>query len=359
MVKASHSGSDVPTYGHSDIRTVLGVESSCDETAVALYSSERGLICNNVYSQYDLHKEYGGVVPELASRDHVRKLLPLIDQTLQKNQVNKKQLSAVAYTQGPGLIGALLVGSTLAKSLAWGLNIPAIGIHHIEAHLMAAFLDQGAEPKYPFVTLLVSGGHSLLVYVKAFGDYEILGQSLDDAAGEAFDKVAKLLKLEYATGAALAKLADQGDPEAFDFPRPMTKQPGLDMSFSGLKTAVRTVYQKQLLDVQTSGPSDLLTSNIAASFQAAVVDTLVIKCKRALEQTGCERLIVAGGVSANRRLRQLLSEQLPNTEVLLPKLQYCTDNAAMVAYTGYCRLVERGEQDQDLAVRVKPRWPLN
>jgi len=325
---------------------ILGVETSCDETAVAIYS-DSGLIANEIYSQVAIHQPYGGVVPELASRDHVQKLLPLIEQTLTKAKITPQDLTAIAYTRGPGLIGALLVGAMTAKSLAFALNVPAIGVHHLEAHLMAAMLDI-KQPDYPFITLLVSGGHTLLAYVQAFGHYQILGETLDDAAGEAFDKTAKLLGLPYPGGPELAKLAEQGNPAAFAFPRPMTDRPGLEFSFSGLKTAVRNV-------IAQGG----LATDIAASFQAAVVETLLIKCERALSKTNCPRLVVAGGVSANKMLRSQLNElaMRKKLQVFLPRIEFCTDNAAMVAYTGWL-YAKQGRFDADWSVNVKTRWEI-
>ncbi len=331
---------------------ILGIESSCDETAVAIYSSTQGLIADQLYSQVKLHAEYGGVVPELASRDHVRLCLPLVDQALAKASMTAADLDAVAYTRGPGLIGALMVGASVAKSLALGWRLPCIGVHHMEAHLMAAMLQQ-PQPTFPFVALLVSGGHTMLVAVESFGQYQLLGESLDDAVGEAFDKTAKLLGLPYPGGPALAKLAEQGDGSRFTFPRPMVRHPGCDFSFSGLKTFALNCIQQHTLCDQTK-------ADIACAFEDAVVDTLLIKCRRALQQTGYNSLVIAGGVSANVKLRQCLSEQLASKQIAVfyPELKYCTDNAAMVAYTGYERF-KRGEQDSNYSIDVKARWPLS
>ncbi|MFO7593771.1 MAG: tRNA (adenosine(37)-N6)-threonylcarbamoyltransferase complex transferase subunit TsaD, partial [Pseudomonadota bacterium] len=278
---------------------ILGIETSCDETGVALYDGERGLLGHALYSQVAMHAEYGGVVPELASRDHVQKLLPLVHEVMARAGVARGDIDGVAYTAGPGLIGALLVGASVGRSMAWAWGVPAVGIHHMEGHLLAPMLEENP-PEFPFVALLVSGGHTMLVKVEGVGRYEILGESLDDAAGEAFDKTAKLLELGYPGGPVLAKLAEQGDPEVYRFPRPMTDRPGLDFSFSGLKTFTLTTWQK-------SGQSEQDKANVARAFQDAVVDTLAIKCKRALKQTGLRRLVVAGGVSANKGLRERLT----------------------------------------------------
>ncbi len=329
---------------------ILGIETSCDETGVALYDGERGLLGHTLYSQVAMHAEYGGVVPELASRDHVQKLLPLINELLEKTGVSRSDIGGVAYTAGPGLIGALLVGASVGRSLAWAWGVPAVAVHHMEGHLLAPMLEENP-PEFPFVALLVSGGHTLLVKVEGVGRYEILGESLDDAAGEAFDKTAKLLELGYPGGPVLAKLAEQGDPAAYRFPRPMTDRPGLDFSFSGLKTFTLTTWQK-------SGQSEQDKANVARAFQEAVVDTLAIKCKRALKQTGLQRLVVAGGVSANKGLRERLTkmgEEL-NAEVFYPRPEFCTDNGAMIAYAGYLRL--QTGQHEELGIAATPRWPI-
>ena len=334
---------------------ILGIETSCDETGVAIYDEEKGLIANQLHTQIALHADYGGVVPELASRDHIRKLAPLLQAALQEANVTAKDIDGVAYTSGPGLVGALLVGSTVARSLAYAWNIPAIGVHHMEGHLLAPMLEENP-PHFPFVALLVSGGHTQLVRVDGVGRYELLGESIDDAAGEAFDKTAKLLGLDYPGGAALARLALNGTPNRFAFPRPMTDRPGLDFSFSGLKTfAANTLHQVMQEEGELTEQSK---ADIAYAFQEAVVDTLAIKCKRALKQTGLKRLVIAGGVSANKQLRQTLAELMQQLggEVFYPQPQFCTDNGAMIAYAGFLRL-KQGQQ-QDLAIEVRPRWAM-
>lgn len=334
---------------------ILGIETSCDETGVAIYDEEKGLIANQLHTQIALHADYGGVVPELASRDHIRKLAPLLQAALQEANLTTKDIDGVAYTSGPGLVGALLVGSTVARSLAYAWNIPAIGVHHMEGHLLAPMLEENP-PHFPFVALLVSGGHTQLVRVDGVGRYELLGESIDDAAGEAFDKTAKLLGLDYPGGAALARLALNGTPNRFAFPRPMTDRPGLDFSFSGLKTfAANTLHQVMQEEGELTEQSK---ADIAYAFQEAVVDTLAIKCKRALKQTGLKRLVIAGGVSANKQLRQTLAELMQQLggEVFYPQPQFCTDNGAMIAYAGFLRL-KQGQQ-QDLAIEVRPRWAM-
>ena len=311
---------------------VLGIETSCDETGVAIYHPQKGLINHVLHSQIIMHSEYGGVVPELASRDHIRKLVPLINQTLSESNLQKTDINAIAYTAGPGLIGALLVGAATAQSLAWTWQIPAIAVHHMEGHLLAPMLEENA-PEFPFIALLISGGHTLLVKVEAIGEYELLGQSLDDAAGEAFDKTAKMLELDYPGGPKLSALAIQGQA-SIKFPRPMTDRPGLDFSFSGLKTFA-------LNTINASNKTFQEKADIAASFQEAVADTLAIKCKRALQQTGLKRLVVAGGVSANQQIRSCLSEMVikEQADIYFPRPEFCTDNGAMIAYAGYQRLV--------------------
>ena len=334
---------------------ILGIETSCDETGVAIYDEEKGLIANQLHTQIALHADYGGVVPELASRDHIRKLAPLLQAALQEANLTAKDIDGVAYTSGPGLVGALLVGSTVARSLAYAWNIPAIGVHHMEGHLLAPMLEENP-PYFPFVALLVSGGHTQLVRVDGVGRYELLGESIDDAAGEAFDKTAKLLGLDYPGGAALARLALNGTPNRFAFPRPMTDRPRLDFSFSGLKTfAANTLHQVMQEEGELTEQSK---ADIAYAFQEAVVDTLAIKCKRALKQTGLKRLVIAGGVSANKQLRQTLAELMQQLggEVFYPQPQFCTDNGAMIAYAGFLRL-KQGQQ-QDLAIEVRPRWAM-
>nr|VFK27477.1 MAG: O-sialoglycoprotein endopeptidase [Candidatus Kentron sp. MB]VFK28608.1 MAG: O-sialoglycoprotein endopeptidase [Candidatus Kentron sp. MB]VFK74323.1 MAG: O-sialoglycoprotein endopeptidase [Candidatus Kentron sp. MB] len=330
---------------------VLGIETSCDETGVAIYQSGRGLLGHAVHSQIALHRQYGGVVPELASRDHVRKVLPLLREVLKQASCPATAIDGVAYTAGPGLVGALLVGASIGRSLALAWDIPSLGVHHMEAHLLAPMLENDP-PRFPFLALLVSGGHTLLVAVAGIGRYEILGESLDDAAGEAFDKTATLLGLSYPGGPALAELAKQGDPHRFRFPRPMTDRPGLDFSFSGLKTYAMNTVRVHGRDQETG-------ADIARAFEDAVVETFLIKCRRALRATGLRRLVVAGGVGANRRLREGL-RTLANDEgarVFYPRIAFCTDNAAMVAYTGSTRL-GAGCRDTSSAFRVQPRWPL-
>jgi len=327
---------------------VLGIETSCDETGVALYDSEAGLLADALYSQVELHAKYGGVVPELASRDHIRKLIPLCRQILSAADRSLQDLDAVAYTAGPGLLGALLVGATFGRSLAWGLGIPAVAVHHMEAHLLAPLMA-AQQPPVPFIALLVSGGHTQLVQVSGLGRYEVLGESLDDAAGEAFDKAAKMLGLGYPGGPHLARCAEQGDPGRFQFPRPMTDRPGLDFSFSGLKThTLHTVRSHEPL-------SDEDQADIARAFEEAVVDTLVIKCRRAVEQTGVAHLVVAGGVSANRRLREKLAAKLA-ASVYYAAPRLCTDNGAMIAYAGCLRL-QQGEA-APLSIDTRARWPM-
>ena len=333
---------------------VLGIETSCDETGVALYDTERGLLADALYSQIGIHAEYGGVVPELASRDHVRKTLPLIDQVLREGGIARADIDGVAYTAGPGLIGALMVGATLGRAIATGLGVPSLGVHHMEGHLLAPLLGESS-PAYPFVALLVSGGHTQLVRVDGLGQYALLGESLDDAAGEAFDKTAKMLGLPYPGGPHVARVAAQGNPERFTFPRPMVKQGGLDFSFSGLKTHTLTTVKACEAE---GGLSDQDKADIACAFEAAVVDTLVIKCRRALKQEGLKRLVMAGGVSANVRLRAALEAKLgkEGSDVFYPAPKLCTDNGAMIAYAGALRLMA-GERDGPEA-EVRPRWPM-
>ena len=329
---------------------ILGIESSCDETGVALYESEHGLLSQALHSQVSLHADYGGVVPELASRDHVRKISPLTHRVLQEADKTLDDLDGIAYTAGPGLMGALLVGASFAKSLAWSLGIPALGVHHMEAHLLAPLIDRQSDAlALPFVALLVSGGHTQLVHVRAFGDYDILGESVDDAAGEAFDKTAKLLGLGYPGGPKIAAQAEQGDPTRFRFPRPMTDRPGLDFSFSGLKTyALNTVQSLDTLSEQD-------IADVSVAFEIAAVDTLVIKCRRAIEQTGARQLVIAGGVSANTRLRAELTDNL-TAEIVYAPLALCTDNGAMIAYAGALRML--GGADENLSIETRPRWPM-
>jgi N6-L-threonylcarbamoyladenine synthase len=328
---------------------VLGLETSCDETAAAVYDGRAGLLAHEVYSQVDLHAVYGGVVPELASRDHLRKLLPLLGNVLEAGG-GASAIEGVAYTSGPGLVGALLVGASVARSLAYAWRVPCLGVHHMEGHLLAPLLEP-EPPEFPFVALLVSGGHTLLARVEGVGRYEVLGSSLDDAAGEAFDKTAKLLGLGYPGGPQLAALAERGRPDVFRFPRPLTDRPGLDFSFSGLKTAVVVALRDRALDEQTR-------ADAARAFEEAVVDTLVIKSARALEASGARTLVVAGGVGANRRLRARVRAmgERAGVRVVYPRVEFCTDNAAMIALLGELRL-SAGQHD-GLALRARARWPM-
>ena len=337
---------------------VLGLETSCDDTGVALYDSAEGLLAHRLFSQTDLHIDYGGVVPELASRDHIRKALPLIKAVMNEARTHAEQIHGIAYTAGPGLAGALLVGAALGRSLAYAWKVPCVGIHHMEGHLLSPMLEPDP-PDFPFTALLVSGGHTLLADVRALGHYSILGESVDDAVGEAFDKTAKLLGLGYPGGPAIARVARTGNPQRFDFPRPMTgtrkthgAHPGLDFSFSGLKTAVVTAAQKQTLTLP-------FIADIAASFEEAAVDVLAIKCEWALEQTGAKRLVVAGGVSANRKLRERLrqlSEKL-GVRVYFPRPEFSTDNGAMIAYAGCLRLA--AGQHETLSFGARARWRID
>ncbi|WP_272681686.1 tRNA (adenosine(37)-N6)-threonylcarbamoyltransferase complex transferase subunit TsaD [Providencia sp. PROV129] len=329
---------------------VLGIETSCDETGIAIYDDELGLLANQLYSQIKVHADYGGVVPELASRDHIRKTVPLIQAALKEANLTREDIDAVAYTAGPGLVGALMVGATVGRSLAFAWNVPAIAVHHMEGHLLAPMLEEKS-PEFPFVALLVSGGHTQLISVTGIGEYELLGESIDDAAGEAFDKTAKLLGLDYPGGPVLSRMAQQGTAGRFVFPRPMTDRPGLDFSFSGLKTFAANTIRENADDDQTR-------SDIARAFEDAVVDTLAIKCKRALEQTGFKRLVMAGGVSANRALRAKMEEVLKQRsgEVFYARPEFCTDNGAMIALAGLIRL--KGGTTTGLGVTVRPRWPL-
>lgn len=328
---------------------ILGIETSCDETGVAVYHSERGLMAHALYSQVMTHSEYGGVVPELASRDHIRKLVPLIKQCLSDGQVKTTDIAGIAYTAGPGLMGALLVGAATARSLAWTWRVPAIAVHHMEGHLLAPMLEPNP-PRYPFVALLISGGHTMLVQVENIGRYTLLGESLDDAAGEAFDKTAKMLELGYPGGPKLAELAKRGK-ERFDFPRPMTDRPGLDFSFSGLKTFT-------LNTLKNTDKTDQDKADIAYAFEKATAETLTIKCKRAIRQTGLKTLVIAGGVSANQAIRAHLQEMARQQKVQLyfPRLDFCTDNGAMIAYAGCQRLL--AGQQEDLQIFARPRWPI-
>jgi N6-L-threonylcarbamoyladenine synthase len=335
---------------------VLGIETSCDETGVAVFDSKQGLLAHALHSQVALHAEYGGVVPELASRDHVRKVLPLIRQLFDEAGITADSLDGVAYTAGPGLVGALLVGASVGRSLAWSWGIPAIGVHHMEGHLLAPMLEANP-PQFPFVAMLVSGGHTQLVEVDGIGSYRLLGDSLDDAAGEAFDKTAKLLGLPYPGGPELARLAERGDPTRYRFPRPMTDRPGLDFSFSGLKTfALNTLDEAKR---QEGDPVPEQTqADIARAFEDAVVETLVIKCRRAVKETGIQRLVMAGGVSANQRLRRRIGEMMAKEggEAYYPRAEFCTDNGAMIAYAGCQRLM--AGLSEPLGIKVTPRWSM-
>lgn len=329
---------------------VLGIETSCDETGIAIYDDADGLLANQLYSQVKLHADYGGVVPELASRDHVRKTVPLIQAALKEAGLQAQDIDAVAYTAGPGLVGALLVGATIGRSLAFAWDVPAIAVHHMEGHLLAPMLEDNP-PEFPFVALLVSGGHTQLISVTGIGEYTLLGESIDDAAGEAFDKTAKLLGLDYPGGPMLSKMAQQGVEKRFVFPRPMTDRPGLDFSFSGLKTFAANT-------IRDNDSSEQTRADIARAFEDAVVDTLAIKCRRALDQSGFKRLVIAGGVSANRTLRSKLAEMMQKRggEVFYARPEFCTDNGAMIAYAGMVRM--KGGAHAELSVTVRPRWPL-
>lgn len=329
---------------------ILGIESSCDETGVALFDTEKGELAHRVYSQIDLHRQYGGVVPELASRDHINRAIPLIDATIKDADIEKTAIHAIAYTAGPGLLGALLCGASIAQSLAFSLSIPSIRIHHMEGHLLAALLDEDSlSPQFPFIALLVSGGHTMLILVKALGDYQVLGSTLDDAVGEAFDKTAKLMGLPYPGGPELAKLADSGNPAAFALTRPMTNRPGLDFSFSGLKTQVRLLIEDE---------ANHSHADIAASFQAAVVDTLLIKCRRALNETAANSLVISGGVSANNSLRKKLANYCTENSISLhlPPMHLCTDNGLMIAHAGALRIAQA---EKNYAIDCTSRWNLD
>jgi len=330
---------------------VLGIETSCDETGVAIYDAEHGLLSDVLYSQVAMHAEYGGVVPELASRDHVRKLLPLIREAMQQADTAREQIGGIAYTAGPGLVGALLVGAAVGRSLAWGWQIPSIGVHHLEGHLLAPMLEENP-PQFPFIALLVSGGHTMLITVKGVGQYQIIGESLDDAVGEAFDKTAKLLDLGYPGGPVLEQSAQKGDPARFKFPRPMTDRPGLDFSFSGLKTFAMNTLHANEMNEQTK-------ADIALAFQTAAVETLAIKCQRAIRETGIKQLVVAGGVSANSALRERLNALAvkERAQVAYPRLKFCTDNGAMIAYAGCLRL-QAGELEAP-RFEARARWPID
>ena len=330
---------------------VLGIETSCDETGLAIYDQDDGLLGHVLHSQTEVHADFGGVVPELASRDHIRKALPLLRKLLSDTGLELGSIEGIAYTAGPGLVGALLVGAAIGRSLAWSLGIPGLAVHHMEGHLLAPMLELDP-PDFPFLALLVSGGHTMLIKVDGVGQYQILGDTLDDAVGEAFDKTAKLLGLPYPGGPELARLAEQGNPKRFKFPRPMTDRPGLDFSFSGLKTFALNTSQAEEDDSQTR-------ADIACAFQQAVVDTLAIKCRRAIQQTGLKRLVVAGGVGANQLLRQRLTELMSKEggKVFYPRPEFCTDNGAMIAYAGCLRLA--AGQHEEAQIVATPRWSLD
>ncbi|GKT12570.1 MAG: N6-L-threonylcarbamoyladenine synthase [Thiomicrorhabdus sp.] len=333
---------------------VLGIESSCDETGIALYDTDKGLIADTLYTQVELHAQYGGVVPELASRDHIRKLTPLILQTLKDANIQRQDLDGIAYTAGPGLIGALLTGTSVARSLAYALKIPAVGVHHMEGHLLAPMLEEN-QPTFPFICLLVSGGHTMIIRVDGIGQYKVLGETLDDAAGEAFDKTAKLLDLGYPGGPNVSNLALKGTADRYKFPRPMIDRPGLDMSFSGLKTYTRNTW---LASVKEGDDSEQTKADICRAFEVSVAETLMIKCRRALEQEGLNRIVVAGGVSANREIREKLDQLMKKRrgEIFYPRLEFCTDNGAMIAYAGAQRLL--AGQCNSLNFAATPRWSL-
>lgn len=335
---------------------VLGIESSCDETGIAIYDSDKGLLAHTLHSQVAVHAEFGGVVPELASRDHIRYLVPLLEQALEQAGISKAAIDGIAYTAGPGLIGALMSGASVGRSLAWALDIPALEVHHMEGHLLAPMLED-SPPGFPFVALLVSGGHTLLAYVKGIGRYELLGQSLDDAAGEAFDKTAKLLGLGYPGGPALAAIAEQGRSGVYKFPRPMIDRPGLDFSFSGLKTFALNTMQKAA-EMESGELSQQTKADISLAFEEAVVDTLKIKCRRALEQQHCDRLVIAGGVGANKRLRAELAKMIKQLggELFYPRIEFCTDNGAMIAQAGCFRLL--AGETQPLEIDARARWSM-
>ncbi len=329
---------------------VLGIETSCDETAFALYDSVDGLLGHIVHSQVELHNKYGGVVPELASRDHIRKCVPLLTQLLSQSRRSLDDVDGVAYTAGPGLLGALMVGACFGRSLAWALKVPSLAVHHMEAHLLAPLIESSDAPPFPYIALLVSGGHTQLLEVTDFGIYTLLGESLDDAAGEAFDKVAKMLGLAYPGGPAIAALGQKGNPERFRFPRPMTDRPGLDFSFSGLKTYT-------LNTINNFNPiTDQDKADIALAFELAVVDTLYIKCRRAIETSSIPHLVMAGGVAANKRLRSTLRQKL-SAKVYYPSQEFCTDNGAMIAHAGMLRMM--GGERSGLSINTRARWPLD
>lgn len=339
---------------------VIGIETSCDETGIAIYCDEKGLLAHQLYSQVKLHADYGGVVPELASRDHVRKIIPLIKAALAEANCTQEDIDGIAYTAGPGLVGALMVGATVGRSLAYAWDIPALGVNHMEGHLLAPMLEEKT-PDFPFLAMLVSGGHTQIVRVDGIGQYELMGESVDDAAGEAFDKTAKLMGLDYPGGPRLSALAENGVQGRYKFPRPMTDRPGLDFSFSGLKTFTANTIAKETKLAEAAGNAvdEQTRADIAFAFQEAVVDTISIKLRRAIKETGIKRLVVAGGVSANKYLRLQLAEMMTKHqgEVFYPRIEFCTDNGAMIAYAGLQRLRHGG--DDSLAIAARPRWPLD
>ena len=329
---------------------VLGIETSCDETGIAIYDGNSNqIISEKLFSQAAKHSDYGGVVPELASRDHVKKLIPLLSETIKESGINADALDGIAYTAGPGLRGPLLTGAALAQALGLGWGIPCIGVHHMEAHLLINLLEDPA-PSFPFLTLLISGGHCLIIRADDFSEYKVLGQSRDDAVGEAFDKVAKLLDLGYPGGPKIEKLATRGDPNAFDFPRPMTKESHLNFSFSGLKTAVLYAFRSE------KNPSDTFKADLAASFQKAVADTLFLKSQLAIAQNGLDQLVIGGGVASNKYIRKRLIEGLKGNKIFFPPINRCTDNGAMVAVTGHYRLSKKNIS-RDIVIR--PKWNLS
>ncbi|MEI4259773.1 MAG: tRNA (adenosine(37)-N6)-threonylcarbamoyltransferase complex transferase subunit TsaD [Candidatus Dasytiphilus stammeri] len=329
---------------------VLGIETSCDETGVAIYDEKKGLLINKVYSQMLLHANYGGVVPELAARNHIKKIVPLIQSLLKETTLNIRDINGIAYTVGPGLSGSLLVGSSFGRSLAFALDIPALPINHLEGHIFTPFIDKNP-PIFPFVSLVISGSHTLLVNVIKLGSYQLLGQTIDDAVGEAFDKIAHLLGLEYPGGSKLSNLAHHGRKDRFTLPRPLINRPGLDFSFSGLKTYTANLVKKENNDMQTQ-------ADIARAFEDAVIDSLLMKSKRALEFTKINQLVIVGGVSANRHLRSSFNKLIDSRNILYARPELCTDNGAMIAYAGFLRL-KNGEQYQELTINVYPRWSIN
>jgi N6-L-threonylcarbamoyladenine synthase len=335
---------------------VLGIESSCDETGIALYDTQHGLLAHALHSQVAMHEEYGGVVPELASRDHIRRAIPLLEQVLAEAAVTRNAIDAIAYTQGPGLAGALLVGASIACGLGLAIDKPVLGVHHLEGHLLSPLLSRNP-PEFPFVALLVSGGHTQLMQVEGVGRYRLLGETLDDAAGEAFDKSAKLLGLGYPGGPAISRMAEFGDPSAYKLPRPMLHSKDLNFSFSGLKTAVLTVVRNQITNICEQDKA-----NVARAFVDAIVDVLVAKCLRALQETGLKRLVIAGGVGANQQLRAALDAAAlrKRFRVFYPELEFCTDNGAMIAFAGALRLKAHPDAaKRDYSFNVRPRWPLD